>query len=196
MEIDTPILTAAVSGAFALVTALGAVWLKHHLDRPRGAPRQENDIDLPPLVGSSPAPAPPAASFPLQQSYNFRPLVVGLAGSLVGLAAAWATPEAHTNDAQLIALSGVVFFVCVWMALVHDDPKSKLWVYLVDVLVFWTAAFAACLATTNRAGSDIALPLAVVVFTLFTLNVLLGLLLIYVARLRRLAMTARTSWRA
>lgn len=71
VEIDTPILTVAVSGAFALVTALGSVWLKHHLDRRREAPRQENDIGLPPLEGSPAAPAPPAASLPLKQSYNF-----------------------------------------------------------------------------------------------------------------------------
>lgn len=118
---ETSILQSLISGAFALATALGSVWLKHHLEQPRPAAE--------PSSASSPKSAASRRTFSV-----LRPALL----LLVGFAAGAILRAYKSNTA------GVVFLVLVVLAFlalvaVHRRDHAGIWPYQLDCLALWSA---------------------------------------------------------
>lgn len=129
---ETAILTSLISGCFSLATALGSVWLKHHLES------RARSVE----TARAPSAAKAKGSSPSRQMSMARPLVVLLVGLVIGVVSRALRPHIMGPvHYEAIVTLGLLVAVTLALVLSHRQSSHGLWPFQLEAFSLW-AAFA------------------------------------------------------
>ncbi|HRZ55530.1 MAG TPA: hypothetical protein P5525_08740, partial [Candidatus Paceibacterota bacterium] len=143
---QTPIVTAIISGAFAIAGALGSVWLKHYLETRRDASAAH--------APEVPLPSRWHPSETLRRNIG-RPAVILISGLVLGALSDIADRPIGGRRYELAWVPMLVLCgVCLRFVLVNRRLVKGLWTYQLDVLILWAASLTGFSASHGGIWSD------------------------------------------
>jgi uncharacterized membrane protein len=150
---ETAIFTSLISGFFALATALGSVWLKHHLEYSvKNRPSVTTDSAAKPAIETVSYGRPATRS----GSVTFlRPLLVLLVAFAVG--AMFRHFKTHDFQETVAVISFYVFIALSFVGLTvfHRRSPSGFWPFQLDSLTLWLAFTSGFWFVAGHASDDL-----------------------------------------
>lgn len=127
---ETAIITSLIAGGFSLATALGSVWLKHHLESRRSVGE---------ITSGSGAPRTDRPSSPRGMSVT-RPLAVLLSGLVIGAVSRALRPHLVGQvHYEVIVAFGLLAALVFSLVLSHRQSDDGQWPFQLEVFALWAA---------------------------------------------------------